>query len=406
MKLAGEMIESLRMALDAVRANKLRSALATLGIVIGVVTVTLMATAINGLNTAFRNSIAQLGTDVLFVQKFEWGPNQEWWRLRNRRDITLADARRAIREIDLAHAVSIEASRSATITYRDRTARSVWTVGNTEQSARVRGLVVKEGRFFSAADVAGARPVCVLGADVAASLFPNDVALGRRIRIQDVPFEVIGVIDRMGQFLFGNLDNQVIVPITKFVSDLGWNPDILIMVKVGDPDRLDDAEAELRGIMRKIRKVPPGEPDDFGINRQQILLDVFNTIGGAIAAGGLFITGLSLFVGGIGIMNIMFVSVTERTREIGILKALGAKRRNILAQFLFEAAAICLGGGLIALALAIPLTLLIGQWLPATLSLPVAALALGVSTLTGLIAGFLPAHRAARMNPVDALRNE
>jgi putative ABC transport system permease protein len=406
MKLAGEMIESLRMALDAVRANKLRSALATLGIVIGVVTVTLMATAINGLNTAFRNSIAQLGTDVLFVQKFEWGPNQEWWRLRNRRDITLADARRAIREIDLAHAVSIEASRTATITYRDRTARSVWTVGNTEQSARVRGLVVKEGRFFSAADVAGARPVCVLGADVAASLFPNDVALGRRIRIQNVPFEVIGVIDRMGQFLFGNLDNQVIVPITKFVSDLGWNPDILIMVKVGDPERLDDAEAELRGIMRKIRKVPPGEPDDFGINRQQILLDVFNTIGGAIAAGGLFITGLSLFVGGIGIMNIMFVSVTERTREIGILKALGAKRRNILTQFLFEAAAICLGGGLIALALAFPLTLLIGQWLPATLSLPVAALALGVSTLTGLIAGFLPAHRAARMNPVDALRNE
>jgi putative ABC transport system permease protein len=406
MKLAGEMIESLRMALDAVRANKLRSALATLGIVIGVVTVTLMATAINGLNTAFRNSIAQLGTDVLFVQKFEWGPNQEWWRLRNRRDITLADARRAIREIDLAHAVSIEASRSATITYRDRTARSVWTVGNTEQSARVRGLVVKEGRFFSAADVAGARPVCVLGADVAASLFPNDVALGRRIRIQDVPFEVIGVIDRMGQFLFGNLDNQVIVPITKFVSDLGWNPDILIMVKVGDPDRLDDAEAELRGIMRKIRKVPPGEPDDFGINRQQILLDVFNTIGGAIAAGGLFITGLSLFVGGIGIMNIMFVSVTERTREIGILKALGAKRRNILAQFLFEAAAICLGGGLIALALAIPLTLRIGQWLPATVSLPVAARALGVSTVTGLIAGFLPAHRAARMSPVDALRNE
>lgn len=406
MKLAGEMIESLRMALDAVRANKLRSALATLGIVIGVVTVTLMATAINGLNTAFRNSIAQLGTDVLFVQKFEWGPNQEWWRLRNRRDITLADARRAIREIDLAHAVSIEASRTATITYRDRTARSVWTVGNNEQSARVRGLVVKEGRFFSAADVAGARPVCVLGADVAASLFPNDVALGRRIRIQNVPFEVIGVIDRMGQFLFGNLDNQVIVPITKFVSDLGWNPDILIMVKVGDPDRLDDAEAELRGIMRKIRKVPPGEPDDFGINRQQILLDVFNTIGGAIAAGGLFITGLSLFVGGIGIMNIMFVSVTERTREIGILKALGAKRRNILAQFLFEAAAICLGGGLIALALAFPLTLLIGQWLPATLSLPVAALALGVSMLTGLIAGFLPAHRAARMNPVDALRNE
>jgi putative ABC transport system permease protein len=190
------------------------------------------------------------------------------------------------------------------------------------------------------------------------------------------------------------------------ISDLVSRPDLMLMVKVGDETLMDEAEAEVRGILRKIRKVAPGAPDDFGINRQQILLDTFNRVGGSIALAGLFITGLSLFVGGIGVMNIMYVSVVERTREIGVRKAIGARRRTILIQFLLEAAAICLAGGLLALALAYPLTLWIGRVLPATLSWPVATLALSVSVVTGLVAGFLPARRAAAMNPVDALRSE
>jgi putative ABC transport system permease protein len=406
MRLWSEIGESVGIALDAIRGNKLRSTLATLGIVIGVVTVTLMGTAITGLNNAFRNSISQLGTDVLFVQKFDWGPNTEWWKLRNRRDITLEEARRAAREISLAVGVSIEAQRNSTVSYRDRTARAVFTVGNTEESAYVRGLVVREGRFFTEAEVNGGRPVCVLGAEVASRLFPQVSALGEKVRIENRPYEVVGVIDKMGQFLFANLDNQIIVPITRFLSDLAWRPDVMLMVKVGDEKLLDDAEAQVRGIMRKVRKVAPGGPDDFSINRQQILLDTFNRVGGTIAAAGLFITGLSLFVGGIGVMNIMYVSVVERTREIGIRKAIGARRRTILIQFLLEAATICLAGGVLALILAYPLTLLIGRALPATLSWPVAGLALGVSVVTGLVAGFLPARRAAGMNPVDALRAE
>lgn len=406
MRLWSEIGESVGIALDAIRANKLRSTLATLGIVIGVVTVTLMGTAITGLNNAFRNSISQLGTDVLFVQKFDWGPNTEWWKLRNRRDITLEEARRAAREISLAVGVSIEAQRNSTVSYRDRTARAVFTVGNTEESAYVRGLVVREGRFFTEGEVSGGRPVCVLGAEVASRLFPRGSALGEKVRIENRPYEVVGVIDKMGQFLFANLDNQIIVPITRFLSDLAWRPDVMLMVKVGDEKLLDDAEAQVRGILRKVRKVAPGAPDDFSINRQQILLDTFNRVGGTIAVAGLFITGLSLFVGGIGVMNIMYVSVVERTREIGIRKAIGARRRTILIQFLLEAATICLAGGVLALILAYPLTLLIGRALPATLSWPVAGLALAVSVMTGLVAGFLPAHRAARMNPVDALRAE
>jgi putative ABC transport system permease protein len=158
--------------------------------------------------------------------------------------------------------------------------------------------------------------------------------------------------------------------------------------------------------MRKIRRVEPSEPDDFSINQQDQFVNMFHRVAGTIAAVGLFITGLSLFVGGIGIMNIMFVSVAERTREIGIRKAIGAKRRNILLQFLVEAACICTLGGLIALAIAWPMTFLIRNFLPATLSLTVVSIALAVSLVTGVVSGFLPAWRAARMNPVDALRNE
>jgi putative ABC transport system permease protein len=169
---------------------------------------------------------------------------------------------------------------------------------------------------------------------------------------------------------------------------------------------LEDAREELRGVLRKIRHVAPGDPDDFAINQQEQVIQMFNRLAGTIAAVGLSVTGLSLFVGGIGIMNIMFVSVAERTREIGVRKAIGAKRRTILMQFLIEAASICLLGGLVGLGIAFGLTLLMSRFFPASLSLPVTVLALLVSLLTGVVSGFLPAWRAARMDPVEALRNE
>jgi len=175
---------------------------------------------------------------------------------------------------------------------------------------------------------------------------------------------------------------------------------------VGDLQNVEDAREELRGVFRKIRRLPPGREDDFAINSQDTFLDTFKRVGSTMATVGLFITGLSLFVGGIGIMNIMFVSVAERTKEIGIRKAIGAKRRTILIQFLSEAASICLLGGLIALGITWPATLLLARLMPATISLPTVGVALLVSLLTGITSGFVPAWRAARMNPVDALRSE
>jgi putative ABC transport system permease protein len=226
------------------------------------------------------------------------------------------------------------------------------------------------------------------------------------VRIGDARFRVIGVSTKVGGFAFADLDNQITVPLTRLASDIVWNPEISIAVKVQSTEIFEEAKEEFRWVMRSVRKVPLEGADDFSINSQQSILESFNQLLTIAGSAGLFITGLSLFVGGIGIMNVMFVSVTERTQEIGVRKALGAKYRAILTQFLSESAIICLFGGLLALSLAFGITLFAQRWLPAHISPSIAALALSVSAITGIIAGFLPAHRAARLNPVDALRSE
>jgi putative ABC transport system permease protein len=269
-----------------------------------------------------------------------------------------------------------------------------------------RNFTISSGRFFAPSEVEGGRPVCVLGADIATKFFRNEPSLGQKIWIGDRSFEVIGVMAPFDKFLGMGSDNHLFIPITQFTAQFNNQPDVTILVKVLDLEKIEDAREEVRGIMRKVRGLPPGKPDDFGIVQQDMFLQFFAKVGGSLALAGLFITGLSLFVGGIGIMNIMFVSVAERTREIGVRKAIGAKRRTILIQFLIEAATICLLGGLIGLAIAFPMTLAMPKFLEARLSPGVVGLALLVSIITGIASGFLPAWRAARMNPVDALRSE
>jgi putative ABC transport system permease protein len=237
----------------------------------------------------------------------------------------------------------------------------------------------------------------------------NESPIGKRIRIGARSLEVIGVLAKQGSFMgMQSLDNEVIIPIQQLLSGFWRNPDFQIQVKVSDLARLDDAKEELRGVMRKIRRLAPGDPDDFAINQQEQLIEMFNRVARIIATVGLLVTGLSLFVGGIGIMNIMFVSVAERTREIGVRKAIGAKRRTILLQFLIEAASICLIGGLVGLAITEGITLVIGKLVPVPvkLSFSVMGLAILVSLFTGVVSGFFTAWRAARMDPVEALRNE
>jgi putative ABC transport system permease protein len=232
--------------------------------------------------------------------------------------------------------------------------------------------------------------------------------LGARIKVADQSFEVVGVLEKQGNMLGWSLDNRVIIPIRELIADV-WTRSTIdqIDVKAASLAQLDEAREELHQTMRHIRHLRPDEPDDFAINEQDQFVTLFHTMTATIAIIGLFITSLSLFVGGIGIMNIMFVSVVERTREIGVRKAIGAKRRAILFQFLIEAACICLIGGLIGLFIAWLITFAVSKWaFPTAMSGLIVALSLLVSLATGVISGFLPAWRAARMNPVDALRNE
>jgi putative ABC transport system permease protein len=398
MKFLAEIREGFGISWNAIRANKMRSVLTTLGIVIGIVTVTLMGTVIEGLNRSFLKSISSLGADVFYVQRFSWlnTTQEEWQKQQKRRPIRLVEAQALANQLTLAEAVVPTVDINAPLKYKNRSASTVTVLGTTEAYLHTSGVGVSQGRFLSAADAEGGRPVCVIGTQVATNLFQQEPPLGNKIKIGAQSYEVVGVMEKQGSFLgLFSLDNRVIIPLKQLIATFWGNPDIEIQVKAKELVQLDEAREELRQVMRRVRRIAPDQPDDFSINQQDQFVQMFDRVAGTIAIIGLFVTGLSLFVGGIGIMNIMFVSVAERTREIGIRKAIGAKRRTILLQFLTEAACICMLGGLIGLAIAWPLTLVVQRFLPTTMSLTVVGIALLVSLVTGVVSGFVPAWRAA-----------
>jgi putative ABC transport system permease protein len=384
--------------------------LTMLGIFIGVTVVVTMSTAIKGIDNSFQQGISSLGSDVLYIDKWAWFSNVEWWKMRNRKNITMEEFERFKSLAKLPVAVAPVTNTVQTIKYQERRVENVFINGSNADYVKTTNFTFSEGRFYSEIESNASRQVVVIGSEIAKKLFPNISPLDKTIKIGGENYRVVGVLAEQGSFILGpwNPDNQVYVPIGTVFKNFASNRfrSITINVRAASPALVEETKAEAEGVMRKVRGLSYDQENDFSINQQEGLQENYNSVVGVIQIAGLFITGLSLFVGAIGIMNIMFVSVKERTKEIGLRKAIGAKRRTILAQFLLESSVICLVGGFAGLIAAVLLSMLINQFIPTSIQIGSVILGIGISLITGIISGIAPAYTAAKMDPVEALRYE
>jgi putative ABC transport system permease protein len=383
-----EIKEGLIISLKAIRANKARSVLTTLGIIIGVASVVLMSTAIKGIDKSFKSGVASLGSDNLYIDKWAWFDNEiPWWEMRNRKHITMEDFREYKKLAELPASVSPSANTNRTIKFEERSVQSISMTGTDYNYINTTNLTFDEGRFFTELESNSGRRVVVLGSEINKRLFPHGGAVNQHVKISGNKFKVVGVLAEQGSWIMGNWnpDNQVYIPIQnifKYFSSR-HSRGITINVKAENSLMVEATKEEAIGVMRRVRGLRYNEKNDFSINQQEGLLSNINETVGVIQIAGLLITGLALFVGAIGIMNIMFVSVKERTKEIGIRKAIGATRRTILGQFIAESAIICLIGGLIGLAFAIIGTMVIAQFdFPVTIDLDAVILAFTISLIS------------------------
>jgi putative ABC transport system permease protein len=406
--------ESALMAIDTLRANKLRSALTILGVSVGVITVIFMVSIIQGLNKAFAEQIEALGSNAIWATKFDPsfghqpGPEEL-----HRKDLTLEDAEAMRQEAPSIVGVSpIHRKIAETVRYSDKQSDTPILIGVTPYYEFVQSSYVSRGRFIVDEDLRERSNICVLGQDLVRALFPYEDPLDKELKINGRPFRVVGVMEPLGNFLGQSRDNSIFVPITtfdKYYPDPPF-PEVVFVIIVRPRSRayVKSAIDEMTDILRRRRQDKFGQPNSFGISSQDALMDIYNQLTGATALVLTAVSFVALMIGGIGVMNIMLVSVTERTKEIGVRKAVGATRINILAQFLIEAVVLTAIGGLAGLAVGELLSFLVNRYSPLPAFVPLWAIGVGVgiSAAVGIVFGLWPAWKAARLDPIEALRWE
>ena len=401
--------ECVALALGALRANKLRSFLTLLGTIVGVTAVIAIISLIQGMNAYVSKALLSQGANVFTIDKYGFIISEEEFRdAAKRKDLTVADADAIASLSRAAGYVKAENERGDDIRFGATRLRRIPVKGVHGDYAEVDKTELHEGRHLTPTDMARRRTVTVLGYEVYEKLFENRSALGQEVRIGDFKYLVVGVAAKKGSVFGQSQDNYAIVPLSAWQKVYGSRGSITISVASVDDSQFELAQDEARAILRARRGVDPGKPDDFGIVTAEMFMDLYRNFTGAAFIVLVGVAGISLVVGGIVIMNIMMVSVTERTREIGIRKALGARRRDVLMQFLVEAATLSLTGGAIGVLLGIGLALLVAAIspLPAAVSWIAIILGLAMSTGIGLAFGIYPAARAARLDPIVALRYE
>ncbi|MCD4696014.1 MAG: ABC transporter permease [Bacteroidales bacterium] len=402
--------ESFLFAFQAIIVNKVRTILSLVGITIGIFSVISVLTIFDSMELAIRNSIDQLGDDVLFVQKWPWagGNDYPWWKYYNRPEPTLQDLKEIQRrsQASLSSAFMFEVRRI--IKYKSNSMEDVSIMGISHDFDKVLSIDMAEGRYFTLPESQSGNNVVLIGSEIAEKLFAGTPAFGKKIKVFGSRLEVIGIMKKEGEDMFGNSsDKQVFIPVNFArkhvdIKDIGTS----ILVKAKPSISNDELRDELVGIMRSARKLKPKTEDDFAINETSIISQEFDAFFGVIAIVGWIVGGFSLLVGGFGIANIMFVSVKERTSQIGIQMSLGAKKFFILFQFLFEAIFLSLFGGIVGLLIIYVLVLLSANF-PFSLILTMGNILVGlfVSVAIGLIAGVVPSYMASRLDPVEAMRS-
>jgi putative ABC transport system permease protein len=402
------------MAMGALMAHKLRSALTLVGVVVGVFSIIVVMTAMRVMQSNIESELGQLGTHTFSIQKMPAifvGGREQWEKVWRRKNITWQQYAALKEKLTLARHVAVEGWmwRDAALSRHAETNPDVGLIGVSPEAFGAKNWAVADGRAILASDVDSARNVCVLGASVAKKLWPRGSAVGDRVKFRGINYAVVGVLEARGTTMGGDQDNFIVVPISTGLNRFGAQRRSLnILVQARNAQTFDDTIEQARGALRVLRKVPPGAPDDFELFTNDSLIQQFRSITLAVRLGASAISSIALLAAGIGIMNIMLVSVTERTREIGIRRAVGARKRNILTQFILEAIVICEVGGVVGVGLGI----LGGNAAAYFLKLPPAIpldwvfLGLAICSVVGVIFGSYPAFKAAHLDPIESLRYE